>query len=450
MLFPFLVAGSARSTPASEPFHLVTIDPAHFHAALVQKEMYPQVSPRVAVYAPLGNDLLEHLKRIVLFNNRPENPTAWELDIHAGPDFERMALGNPRRGIVVLSGRNSKKMTRISAAVKAGFHVLGDKPWTLASTDIPRLGEVLDLAETNGQVAFDIMTERYEITSIVARELVADGAVFGNPVAGSADQPGVFMESIHHIMKQVAGVASLRPLSFFDIEEQGEGLSDVGTHLVDLAQWTLFPNQAIDYRTQIEMLAAKRWPTVLTPAEFTRVTGVSEIPATLRRWATPEGFAYYCNNLISYKLRGVHVKLNVLWNYEAPPGAGDVYEAVFRGTRSQIEIRQGKRENYRPELYITPATSDDRSALARALEFRIGEVARRYPGIRVQDTGAGFQIIIPAEHRTSHEMHFAEVTREFFTYLASPKSLPRWEKPNMLAKYWITTRGVEMSRQENR
>jgi predicted dehydrogenase len=306
------------------------------------------------------------------------------------------------------------------------------------------------LAETNGQVAFDIMTERYEITSIVARELVADGAVFGNPVAGSADQPGVFMESIHHIMKQVAGVASLRPLSFFDIEEQGEGLSDVGTHLVDLVQWTLFPNQAIDYRTQIEMLAAKRWPTLLTPAEFTRVTGVSEIPARLRRWATPEGFAYYCNNLVAYKLRGVHVKLNVLWNYEAPPGAGDVYEAVFRGTRSQIEIRQGERENYRPELYITPATSDDRSALARALEFRIGEVARRYPGIRVQDSGARFHIIIPAEHRTSHEMHFAEVTREFFTYLASPKSLPRWEKPNMLAKYWITTRGVEMSRQENR
>ena len=33
---------------------LMTLDPGHFHAALVQKEMYPGVAPRVDVYAPLG------------------------------------------------------------------------------------------------------------------------------------------------------------------------------------------------------------------------------------------------------------------------------------------------------------------------------------------------------------------------------------------------------------
>lgn len=445
-LFSFLLAGFAHCAHGAERFHLVTIDPAHFHAALVQKEMYAQVSPRAAVYAPLGADLLEHLKRIVLFNTRKDNPTAWELDIHTGAGFEKQALANPRQGIVILSGRNSKKMERISAAVKAGYHVLGDKPWTLSSADIPRLSDVLDAAERQGRVAFDIMTERYEITSMVAREVVADPAVFGTPVPGTPEEPGVFMESIHHIMKEVAGVASLRPLSFFDIEEQGEGLSDVGTHLVDLAQWTLFPGQPIDYRTQIEMVAGKRWPTVLSPADFRRVTGVAEAPEGLRRQVTPEGFAYYCNNLVSYRLRGVYVKLNVLWNYEAPPGGGDVYEAVFRGTRARVEIRQGKKENYRPELYIVPARSDDRAAVAKALDARIAAVARRYAGIQVEEKGAEFHVSIPARHRTSHEAHFAEVTREFFSYLASPKSIPAWEKPNMLAKYWVTTRGVEMSR----
>jgi len=38
------------------------------------------------------------------------------------------------------------------------------------------------------------------------------------------------------------------------------------------------------------------------------------------------------------------------------------------------------------------------------------------------------------------------VTRQFFRYLASPQTIPAWEKPNLLAKYYVTARGVEMSR----
>ena len=40
---------------------LMTVDPGHFHAALVQKTMYPQVSPDVHVYAPEGPDVTQHL-----------------------------------------------------------------------------------------------------------------------------------------------------------------------------------------------------------------------------------------------------------------------------------------------------------------------------------------------------------------------------------------------------
>src|SRR5712671_3811464 len=70
---------------------LITLDPGHFHAALVQKAMYPGVAPRVHVYAPLGADLIAHLNRIAGFNTRKEKPTAWELEIHAGPESrERM------------------------------------------------------------------------------------------------------------------------------------------------------------------------------------------------------------------------------------------------------------------------------------------------------------------------------------------------------------------------
>ena len=90
----------------SDRFRLITLDPGHFHAALIQKEMYPGVSPRVAVYAPLGPDLTEHLNRIARFNARAQNPTAWKLDIHTGPDFLEQLIAERPGNIVVLSGRN--------------------------------------------------------------------------------------------------------------------------------------------------------------------------------------------------------------------------------------------------------------------------------------------------------------------------------------------------------
>jgi hypothetical protein len=62
---------------------LIVVDPGHFHAALVQKEMYPALSPRVQVYAPLGPDLVDYLTRIARFNQRPDEPTSWEIELHA-------------------------------------------------------------------------------------------------------------------------------------------------------------------------------------------------------------------------------------------------------------------------------------------------------------------------------------------------------------------------------
>ena len=51
---------------------LVVIDPGHFHATLVQQQMYPELSPVVRVYAPLGPDLIDYLSRIARYNRRPQ------------------------------------------------------------------------------------------------------------------------------------------------------------------------------------------------------------------------------------------------------------------------------------------------------------------------------------------------------------------------------------------
>src|SRR6185369_15578144 len=164
---------------------------------------------------------------------RKQNPTRWEMDIHAAPDFLERMLADRPGNIVVLSGRNRAKIDYIRAALDAGLHVLADKPWIIRSADLPKLAEALTAAQAKGLVAYDIMTERFEITSILQRELVNDPGTFGAILPGSEQEPAVYMESVHHILKLVAGVPNLRPAWFFDIHEQGEALADVGTHLVD-------------------------------------------------------------------------------------------------------------------------------------------------------------------------------------------------------------------------
>ena len=66
--------------------------------------------------------------------------------------------------------------------------MLADKPWT-SKRAIWRSSNVPYLAEQRGLVAYDIMTERYEVTSELQRELVNDAAVFGELETGSAAQP---------------------------------------------------------------------------------------------------------------------------------------------------------------------------------------------------------------------------------------------------------------------
>jgi predicted dehydrogenase len=437
---------AVSASAADSGVRLVTLDPGHFHAALIQKEMYPGVDPTVHVYAPLGPDLLAHVGRIAAFNRRAENPTSWRLEVHAGPDFLERMLREKPGNVVVLSGRNRGKMDRILASVEAGLNVLADKPWLIAAADFPKLEKVLVLAEQKGLVAYDIMTERSEVTTILQGELARDPQVAGAVGPGTEAEPAVEMESVHHLMKTVAGSVNLRPAWFFDAEEQGEALADVATHLVDLVPFLLYPGQPIDYRSEIRVLAARKWPTVLDRAQLLRLTGDRQLDPALAARMTGDRLDYFANGEVSYTLRGTHVRLKALWNYEAPEGGGDTHVAVLRGSRSRVEVRQGAEQNGKPELYVVPVRPADAPAVRSALERRVAELARGRPGLTVEAEGDRFRVGIPDLYRVGHEPHFAEVTGRFLGYVRDPASLPKWEKANMLAKYWVTTQAVEMSR----
>ena len=103
---------------------LIIVDPGHFHVALVQQEMYPNVAARAHVYAPLGPDLLDYLTRIERFNSRAEQPTGWEVELHASSDFlERLSRERPGN-VAIISGRNRSSLPAWERAnMLAKYHV---------------------------------------------------------------------------------------------------------------------------------------------------------------------------------------------------------------------------------------------------------------------------------------------------------------------------------------
>ena len=239
---------------------------------------------------------------------------------------------------------------------------------------------------------------------------------------------------------------NLRPAWFFDVNQQGEGLADTGTHLVDLVQWMLFPEQAVDYRKDIKVIGAKRWPTVIDNAQFRKVTAEHEFPNILSPNVKGDRLDLYCNGWVTYVVRGIHVKVKASWDYESEAGAGDTHFAAFRGSKARVEVRQGKEEKYRTELYVVPHNREKKTEVLAALEKRINTLQAKFPGIGVDDLGEQMRLTIPDRYRVGHEDHFAQVTERFLEYLKNPRAMPAWEKAKLLSsKYYVTTKGVELS-----
>src|SRR5688572_6333151 len=141
---------------------LVTLDPGHFHAALVQKTVFENVDSTVHVYAPEGSDLKLHLDRINAFNTRADSPTNWNEQVYTGPDFFEKMISEKKGNVVVLSGNNKKKTEYILGSLQNQFNVLADKPMVIDSKGFHQLKEAFDVAAKNNLLLYDIMTERFE------------------------------------------------------------------------------------------------------------------------------------------------------------------------------------------------------------------------------------------------------------------------------------------------
>jgi len=440
-----------KFTGAKGEVKLMTLDPGHFHAALVQKFMYDEISPNAYVYAPAGDEVRAHLNLIESFNKRPDNPTAWNEITYIGPDFFQKMLAEKPGNVVVLAGNNKEKTEYIKACVDNGLNVLADKPMAIDKKDFTLLQDAFNIAEKKGVLIYDIMTERFEINTIIQKELSNNPEVFGVLEKGTVENPAIIRESSHHFSKKVAGNQLIRPAWFFDTTQQGEGIVDVTTHLVDLAMWGSFPNQAINYKTDLDLETARRWPTLITKEQFEKVTKLPEFPDYLKPALDEKGVLNcYSNGEFVFQIKGVNIKVGVVWNFEAAvgtDGTGDTLYSLVRGTKANIMIKQGKEQNFEPKVYVEPVNGTNPADLEKALNKAVAEINKKYPGVAVEKQGGLFHVSAPQSLHIGHEQHFRQVMLNYLKYLREGK-MPAWEVPNMIAKYYVTTKALEMASQK--
>jgi predicted dehydrogenase len=423
---------------------LITVDPGHFHAALVQKIIYDQVSPDVYVYAPEGPDYLQYLDRIKSYNSRAVDPTSWNEIVYTGPDFFEKMLEEKPGNVVVLSGNNRKKAEYITRSVNAGLNVLADKPMIISPEDFPKLQDDFRVANEKGILLYDIMTERYEVTTILQKMLSQKEDIFGKLETGSLKDPAVTKVSVHNFSKIVSGTPLLRPPWFFDVEQQGEGIVDVTTHLVDLVQWECFPDQILS-PSDINMVAARRWPTIISREEFKGVTGIDDFPDYLQKDIKDGRLNVFANGEMIYQIKGTWAKVSVTWNYEAPPGGGDTHYSLMHGTKCDLVIKQGAEEKFLPTLYVENVRGSSMNDFTVRLKNVLGSLP--YDSLQVESVDKStLKINIPAKYRVTHEEHFGQVMDKFLEYMKEGK-LPEWEVPGMITKYYTTTSALQKAKE---
>ena len=317
---------------ANGKVNLVILDPGHFHASLLQKDTLAAINDTIWIYAPKGIEVDQYLKSIDSYNQRAEKPTAWVKQLYTADDYLSKMLAGHQGDVVVLAGNNRKKTQYIIESVKAGCNVLADKPLAINQQDFKQLLDAYQLAKEKKLLLYDLMTERYDILNMIEKELMHQKGLFGELQRGLPDNPSITMESVHHFFKNVSGKPLIRPAWYYDVAQQGEGIADVTTHLIDLIQWQCFPNEAIHYQSDVEVTDAKHWPTSITLSEFSQSTLIDSFPPYLDKYVKNDILEVMANGTLNFTIKGINIGMKVSWNYAPPASGGDTFTSIKKGS----------------------------------------------------------------------------------------------------------------------
>lgn len=425
---PMAEVNRSFSEPGQE-IRLIQLDPRHSHATAIQAEPSNRMSDEVYVYSPGCPELDQHLARIRSFNARKENPTRWKEVVYTGSDYLQRMLQEKKGNLVVLSGNNRIKIDYIEACIRAGLHVFADKPMVIDRAGFERLKGIFAEAAKRRLLLWDMMSERYSYFNILQAELMRDKNVFGQLQSGTVENPAVQETNVH-----VYG--NNRPAWFYDVEQQGEAIPDVGTHLIDLTFWKCFPEVALDYHKDIQVISARHWPVSMDRSAFLEAISLKELPGYLRKCLTGSMLHITTNGSADYRFKGIHARVTSLWYFKAADNrAGDDRSFLYRGTKATLTYRHRR-------LWVQRAEGIAEEAFQSDLRQAVDRLQAICQGVSLaEDAVPGrMEIRIPIERRNP-----MNETKKFLEFLTQGE-MPAWETSNLLAKYYITTSALEMAK----
>jgi predicted dehydrogenase len=425
---------------SADPCTLLVLDPGHFHAALTLRRTHALLNDDVYVYAEPGPDVDAFVDLVESFNVRAEEPTHWKLHVYRGADYVDRCLSERRGEVAVIASRNDRKLRHIDQLHAAGIYVLGDKPWLIEPAQLDTVRAI----SLTPPLAMDIMTERHDVANRLQMALLTRAGVFGEFRCDDS-QPALEMKSTHHLYKLVNGRPLVRPEWYFDVRAQGEGITDVTTHLVDLTQW-LIGREALHYSRDVELVSARQWATEVPLPIYTLITGRDAFPESVRGAVRGDALSYMCNAEINYRLRGVPVHVESVWALEIPKGGGDQHSCIARGERADLVIEQSAATRFVPELFVRPR--EPSTEYGAALGSALATLQPQFPGIALDPVdGGAFHIRIPVTLRTTHEQHFALVLDRFLS-LAARGERPERLISDLVGRYSLLAEAVELARRQ--
>jgi len=133
-----------------------------------------------------------------------------------------------------------------------------------------------------------------------------------------------------------------------------------------------------------------------------------------------------------------------------PTGGGDTHYSVMRGSNTELVIRQGPRQGFRPVLYIKLRPDANIVKTETALNLALAEIGDAYPGIKAvpalgEEEGAVWKIDVPKKYDIGHEAHFSQVMKQFLAWVKAG-NMPEKERQNLLVKYHTLSEAWKKSR----